>query len=357
MKKSLFTAFASLFFITVVSAQTPEYEVVINDRLSVGTRRAFECVATIANLAGFEEYSQERDSFFRKFHDYFDNYLSDEKVKKAISCFKNERIHGFCYDAVASFATYVSSDCHSFRAPLDIVRKNVDSRCHDLEKMLQAVADFYDAVDFDSFYQSNILKYQEAAYEMLQHKDKLNAAVEALETYYHSPLNKVFLSVSYMNGNGNYGVSFNDGTNVYFEPKYCAGYYDSNLIVHELSHPFSNPLAYKIAKNTKIMSYVNKTFKGDKKKIMTRMAYNDSRTYLVELFNRANTIRITATFEDEEYMAKCLAYDKGKRFDEIEEVSELLKDYQNGNYDSIMDFYPELEKGYLLILQNNSKKK
>ena len=56
-------------------------------------------------------------------------------------------------------------------------------------------------------------------------------------------------------------------------------------------------------------------------------------------------------------MAKCLAYDKGKRFDEIEEVSELLKDYQNGNYDSILDFYPELEKGYLLILQNNSKKK
>ncbi len=90
---------------------------------------------------------------------------------------------------------------------------------------------------------------------------------------------------------------------------------------------------------------------------MTQMAYNDSRTYLVELFNRANTIRITSTFEDEEYMAKCLANDKGKRFDEIEEVSELLKDYQNGNYDNIMEFYPELEKGYLLILQNNSKKK
>ena len=58
MKKTLFNIFASLFFITAVSAQTPEYEVVINDRLSVGTRRAFECVATIANLAGFEEYSR-----------------------------------------------------------------------------------------------------------------------------------------------------------------------------------------------------------------------------------------------------------------------------------------------------------
>ena len=357
MKKSLLTIFALLFFITMASAQTAEFEVKINDRLSVGTSRAFECVATIAHLTGFQEYSQERDPFFYKFNDYFEQYLSDEKVKKAILCFAQERTHGFSYDAVASFATYVSSDCHSFRAPLDVVRKNVDSRCHELEKMLQAVADFYDAVDFDSFYQSNFSKYEEAAYAMLQNKDKLNAAVEALETYYHSKLNKVFLSVSYLNGNGNYGVSFNDGTNVYFEPKYCAGYYDSNLIVHELSHPFSNPLVNKMVTNSKIMSYVNKTFKGEKKEIMSKMAYKDSRTYLIELFNRANTIRITSMFEDEAYVKSCMDYDKRKRFDEIEEVSELLKKYQNGNYDNIMDFYPELEKGYLEILKNNSKKK
>jgi len=358
MKKRFLPLLTSLLLSASLFAQTEEYKLQLNERIYVGTSRAFECVATLAYLSGFQEYSQiSNQDYANNLNNYFNQYRSDDKLQAALSTFEKGRNFGLSYDAVASLGTYLSSDCHSFRAPIEIVKKNIDQRIKNPEEYLKVISEFYDAVDFNSFYQSNKALYERACAQLIQNKENLITAISSLESYYKKEIPELWISASFLNGSGNYGVSFNDGKNVFFEPKYCAGYYDANLIVHELSHPFSNPLAYKIAKNKAIMKLVKKDFTGDKKRIMEQMAYNNEETYIIELLNRANTIRITSAFCDEYYINTSIFYDQRNRFDEIKELSELLKKYQNGNYSCIEDFYPELEKGLLQILKAKSSKK
>ena len=333
-------------------ADGPEYRVKINDKVEIGTSRAFECAAVIAHLAGFPEYNMEK-SHSHEYAAYFVQFNKDEKVQIAIRYFKKLHNTGFGYDAVANIATYLNSDCHSYRTSIDIVEANIQKRCGDPEKFLEVISDFYDATKFDDFYQSMNSVYQASTSALLANKDIIIKGIEEYEKYYRTEINGIFISASPIVGPSNYGVSFNDGSREYFEPKYCANYFDENLLIHELSHPMSNPVVYEICKNKKIMKLVNKDLKGEKKKILQSQAYNNAETYLIELFNRANTNNILKGFCTEEYIKTYIEYDKNKcRFDEIAEVTELLDKYRNGNYKNLEEFRPELEKGFLKILNN-----
>ena len=141
-------------------------------------------------------------------------------------------------------------------------------------------------------------------------------------------------------------MSFTDGENVYFEPKFCALNYglSINLIVHELSHPNSNPLAIKLYENPNIYTAIEKNF-SDKIEIQQSMGYGNIYTYIIELINRANTISIMQQFCSESEIQNCINYDKNTcRFDEIEIVIEILENYKKGSYNNIMEFEPELER-------------
>ena len=68
-------------------ADGPEYRVKINDKVEIGTSRAFECAAVIAHLAGFPEYNMEK-SHSHEYAAYFVQFNKDEKVQIAIRYFK-----------------------------------------------------------------------------------------------------------------------------------------------------------------------------------------------------------------------------------------------------------------------------
>ena len=52
MKKSMFSILLpGIFAIFPLAAESSEYSIQINEKLSIGTRRAYECTATIAHLA------------------------------------------------------------------------------------------------------------------------------------------------------------------------------------------------------------------------------------------------------------------------------------------------------------------
>ncbi len=353
MKKSLLSILFIFLCSSVLLYANEEYRVKINDKAEVGTSRAFECAAVIAHYAGFPEYSYTNTDF-SSYDSYFSAFLQNKDFKAAVSYFNSLHNQGFSYDAVANIASYLNSDCHSYRTDIKTVRANIQSRCGDPEKFLKVISSFYDSTSFDDFYQSMIPLYEQSIQAILANKEVINIALDSYEKYYRISLNPIFISVSPIVGNSNYGVSFNDGQNEYYEPKYCAGYFDANLFVHELSHPMSNPVVYKICKNQKIMSLVNKSFKGTKKQTMKQQAYSNSQTYLVELFNRANTLNILKAFGNDSYIYQGIFKDKLNRFDEIAEVTQLLDKYRLGNYASLEEFRPELEKGFLEIL--NAKK-
>ncbi len=344
--------------VPLIANQNNEYSIQINDKITIGTRRAYECSATIAHLAGFQEFNLDDFQLnYQAYDEYFSKYMKDKRVEKAISYYNSLRsFKGFSYDAVADIATYLSSDCHSFRAPVEVVKKNLQKRCGDPKKLQQIIADFYDATDFASFYESQISVYEQAAQVLYANKDTMITGVKELEKYYRTEINAIFISVSYITGHNNFGTSFNDGTNTYFEPQYGAGYFDANTFIHELSHPFSNKAVDEIIKNKKLMKLVKRDFKGDKKKAMESQAYGQVEIYLYELFNRANTNNILKGFCNDIYVAMSVGNDKRKRFDEIKEVTELMNRYRLGSYKDIYAFLPELEEGYIKILETADTK-
>ena len=353
-KHSLFIVILSIFAIfPLIADQKNEYSIQMSDKITIGTRRAYECCATVAHLAGFQEYNiADFQLNYQAYDEYFAKYIKDKRVVNALSHYNNLRNQrGFGYDAVADIATYLSSDCHSFRTSEEIVQKNVQSRCGDPKKFQQIIADFYDATDFASFYESQIPVYEQAAQVLYANKETMITGVQELEKYYRKEVPGIFISVSYITGHNNFGVSFKDGSNTYFEPQYGAGYFDTNTFIHELSHPFSNKAVDELLKNKKLMKLVKKDFKGEKKKVMESQAYGSVDVYLYELFNRANTNNILKGFCSEVYVGLSIVNDKRRRFDEIAEVTELMDRFRLGNYKDIYDFLPELEKEYINILE------
>ncbi|SEP79165.1 protein of unknown function [Treponema bryantii] len=355
MKKTILSfLLLSSLAVSSLAAKTSdsEYKIEINDKITIGTSRAYECVATIAHLADFPEFNvKDYSDDFVNYDEYFNKYLNNQDVAKAILYFqKLKQQNGFAYDSVASVGTYLSDDCHSFRTSLKNVKKYLEPRAGDPKKIKEVVSAFYDATDFDTFYQSQMPAYEKALLPLYSKKDELIKGVECFESYYKTNVSKITITVSVLNGNNGYGTSFNDGKNLYFEPKLCPGYTE-NFIFHELSHPLSNPLVDKIVKNKVIMDYVEADFQGAKKHKMASMAYPTTKFYLYELFNRANTMNILKGFCDTSYITKEMLRDKQDRFDEIFEVVELLDKYRLGDYKNIDAFLPELEKGFIEILK------
>lgn len=358
MKKSilslcLFTTIC--VFASCAKSTSYEHTIQINDKITIGTSRAYECSATIAHLAGFEEYNNpDFEQYYKVYDDYFSKYMKDKRVVKAISYF--QELHdknSFSYDAVANIATYLANDCSSFRIEDEnVLKENIQSRCGDPKKLQKIIKDFYDATKFQDFYDSQRPLYDQALDLLYSNKDIMISGVNELEKYYRTEVERIYISVSYLSGYNNYGTSFTDGTKIYFEPKYSAAYFDTNTFVHELSHPFSNKAVDEILKNKKILQLVEKDFTGEKKAIMEAQAYGKVENYLYELFNRANTNNILKGFCDDLYVAMCIVNDKRNRFDEIEEVVALMDRFRTGGYNSIYDFLPELEEEYIYILEN-----
>lgn len=325
-----------------------EYYVSVGDSIEIGTSRAFECVAVIAHMSGFEEYSAQPNPSL--YDSYFNQYVKDAKVKKAIETFKSLRNRtGFSYDSVADLGTYLNSDCHSYRVPKKILLKNAEGRWrNDSDSLLKVVSGFYDATNFVEFYEQKKSLYKQLADKYLNEQDLLLKIIDNYVAYYKSKPNKLRISSSYISGGGNFGTSFSDGNTTYFEPKFFPSYYglNINLIIHELSHPNSNPVAEKIYANSAIREKIAETF-DEKKSIQEQMGYGNIYTYIIELVNRANTICIMKQFCSDSDVKRCIEYDKQCRFDEIETVIEILENYKNGNYKNIMEFEPEFERFWL----------
>ena len=322
-----------------------EYRADISKYLSVGTSQSYECVAVMAHLAGFEEFNKEDTTGkIASYDEYFKPYLKNPKVKKSLSYIKKLRRSGFSYDAIGSAGTYLNTDCHSYRVDYDILKKYLDPRCGNPEKLLNAVSTFYDETHFEEFYDSNISFYGQTAQIWLSHSKDLQKAIEEVQKYYKSETNKVFISSSILNYNNNFGTSFNDGKNVYFEPKYCAFYYDDWLIVHELSHPCTRPVVDELYKNPEIKKYFESHFNGSRAKIMKKQAYGTPYISFNELINRANEIAVLQNYLPDTYVKQVIKRYIENGFTEIELVLDILQPYRTGNYASLMDFEPILEK-------------
>ncbi len=355
MKKT-FTILLTIFISFSLFAETSEYRIKLSDKLDIGTSKSYECVATIAHLAEFPEYSSSWANL-SAYDSYFKPYLSNKDVQAAIKTFKNlYQTTGFSYDAVASLGTYLKPDCNGYRTDIKTVEKNIESRCQNPKQLQKVVYAFYKATNFDSFYESQLSSYEENAQKFLEQKDSLVACLENLENYYNIQLNKVFISFSPLNGPNNYGIDFCDGKNTYFEPKFASAMFSEYLIVHELSHPVSNPFAFKVLENSEIYNYVNEQMQGERLEVMTQNAYGNNETFFSEMLNRANTIAIMQEFMPNNYWNVVMSGDKIAGFDEVADLVEILQLYKKGQYKNIDEFLPEFQSELIKYIHNGFPK-
>lgn len=85
MKKTV-TILLTTFISFSIFAKTPEYRIKLSDKLDIGTSKSYECVATIAHLAEFPEYSSSWANL-SAYDSYFKPYLSNKDVQAAIKTF------------------------------------------------------------------------------------------------------------------------------------------------------------------------------------------------------------------------------------------------------------------------------
>lgn len=364
MKKFTILVLFSLFFSvcfaknysTAQKVPYSEYQLQISDKLYVGSSESFECLATIAHFAGFEEYNQtEYGIDYSTWDSYFSKYLDNKDVNAAINYFKKLRIKDFSYDAIANASSYITPDCHSLKYETKLIKKYMQKRCGDPEKMVYYVSKFFDATNFDSFYQSQIENYKNICQTYIDNAEILNSAIYEIENYFKKEIDTVYISVSEIIGYSNYGNSFYDGNVTHFNPHYCSTNFNINLFIHELCHPFTSEIVEKVMKNKELNDAVNKRLSKNLEKKLAQDAYPGVFGYLNEMLNRANTIVILNKFLDENQLTSALLNDYSCGFLDIFSVYTLFTEYQNGNYQNQLEFSPYFEEKLIETLKNSNE--
>lgn len=343
--------------------EDPSLKFQINDDICITVGIANECVGAICYLAGYEEYSMPDNDKYLVFNTttaYVSKFKNKRKVKAAVKYYKKLREKGFCYDAPAMFATYITPDCRNWRTDYHTVKSCFEERYNglginfcNLDKLIKVTADFYDAVDFENFYKEHLDMYKRILVTVKSHSSNLNNIDSCFKDYFHHGAEGTVLNFSVFEGRNNYGTSFISGGKSYFEPKYGNVTGDSlfnnlGVIIHELCHPESNPMAEKLYKNQQIQDYLKNYLTGDRKQKLIEEAYPDDLTYLRELITRGNTVRILSKFMSESYVTNyCISADFQQGFDAVTDVAEMLKEYETGNYDSFADFEEKLAELYI----------
>lgn len=310
-----------------------------------------ELMGLIWRLAGSSEYcecqvgtiSQSADSFFASMRNH-----------KAVELAKQYRQQNICYDAVTGYANQLifDEDGMIIFEPDYMEGSNPGfNRWNSQQKndMLVAVNDFYKKSNFHEWFISTKSEQHQA---IKSFKSVCNLDYTWFDTFYGKN-DKVSsrIILSFMIGSNNNGISLKrqDGTllltpvlgglglnaeGVYF-------YGDMNLIVHEFSHPYCNPLIE--ANWSAISAKSEEVYKGVAS-IMQSQAYSNAKTMMCETLVRASAIRYMMSHNQKNYVGRRIAQEESNGFVMIRCFINALekREQESDKYATLADFMPEL---------------
>jgi len=310
-----------------------------------------ELVAALARAAGYEEYC---NNVCAGYVASLDSMLQSVRGHRAVEFAKGIRKAGIGFDSLASFAAslVIENDSVRFNSELDVPSMLGEYWYFPTaEKMVELLDDFYRSSGFHSFYESNKAFYGKAARNMERTLEIVDFSW--FEKFFGVPFDKVVVAISFTNI-GNYGLShlYRDGTEVlhpWIGPKIekdGVPEYDGYqwLIVHEGTHPLTNPLVerYKDEFNDN-SDRVAKL----KEKDLERMAYKGGMTVLYETLVRACNKKYDLAHAENESdsvdVRDALRRETAKFLME-ESFFDALGEYESkrDTYKSIADFMPRL---------------
>ena len=311
-----------------------------------------ELMGLIWRLAGSHEYNQCQ---VHTVASSANQYFASMKNHQAVTLAKQYYQQGVCYDAVTGYANqlifdeegkiifdpdYLAGSNSSFDDRWSYQQKN---------NMLAAVNDFYEASKFHDWFVSTQSEQQQA---IASFKQVCSLDYTWFDSYYgkNDKLSSRII-LSFMIGNSNNGISLKrkDGTllltpvlgslsqnngSVRFNG-------DMNLIVHEFSHPYCNPL---IEANWSSIATKAEEVYSRVSTIMQNQAYSNAMTMMCETLVRSSAIRYMISHNQQNMVNMTLAYEESNGFMMVRSLVKVLekREQEAAKYPTLADFMPEI---------------
>lgn len=311
-----------------------------------------ELMGLVFRLAGAEEYNQcQVSTVVNSLNKHFASMKNHQAVKLA----RQYRQQGIAYDAVTGYANQLIFDEEgNIVFDTDYLQgsnSGFDNRWNNQQKnnMLEAINDFYKTSDFHDWFVSTQEEQEQA---IASFKSVCNLDYTWFDSFYGKN-DKVSsrIILSFMIGNSNNGISLKrkDGTLLLTPVLGCLSQNngsirfggDMNLIVHEFSHPYCNPLIE--ANWSSISTKANEVY-SRVSSIMQEQAYSNAMTMMCETLVRSSTVRYMISHNQKNLVNQILALEESRGFMMVRTLVKTLekREQEASKYPTLADFMPVL---------------
>jgi hypothetical protein len=319
--------------------------------LKIAVDPRIELLSVVQAFSGYFLINKDDTPYRRNLDKYFAPYKSHPAVKLFAEMWRK----GFNFQVPQSAMLYLSKppELKQQRPFSDEITKRAGGEQR-LNQFLSALRDFARETKFMAFFGANKESYRRMV-DGVRMKARDVDYIGVLESYYKIRQHSYTIMLMPLSHELGFGVNLKrtnsaldlyqmigrsavkDGFPVFGEGGEITL---QNLVWHEFSHSFINPLTEK--HREELMRYAS--LYAPISKQMTELAYSDWEHTVNEHIIRALTSRFASREISREVGEKELQEDKRKGFIYIEALAERLKEYetQPGKYQTFADFYPRL---------------
>ena len=338
-------------FLTVLYVVTP-FLFAQKIELKAKVDERCELISTVFRLAEAEEYLP-KGYHFPVFVDSVVKYFEPHRNHELIEyCKMYRKKYGVGYDAPMSLAFHLQIVDGKISLTPNVKENSLENRWNrkSLPRFIELLNDFYSTTNFHDFFQRQTIKekVEKTANEYFQKID-----MEWFKNFFGEvPEGNFNLVISLSNGGNNYGTSviyLDNKEDIYsviicgidsFNNPVFEDHWAINLIIHEFSHSFCNPL---IMENyPKMKRKANEFFKLNAK-TLRKQAYSNSQIMLYEILVRASVIKYLSDhsqIDPKKYFFREIK----NGFIWIEELYNSFDKYEQNRekYPTLRSFMPEI---------------
>lgn len=279
---------------------------------------------------------------------YFDKYRNH----KAIHLAKKLVQVGFVADYAVNwlyqhtnFPEFAKKQTVNF--PFESRPINSDS----LEVFRKELINFYNETHCDSFFLTQNI-FLKKMISTVKNSFSRKDIIQVIENYFgiHKTA-KYNVTLSPLIHSGGFAIERTDKSELYALigasgvkdsfPIFDKVYLEQDMVIHEFSHNYSNPIVDRFMAETK--KFENNLFPSVREKVKQE-GYTTWESFMHELIVRATTIRIVEKIYGTEAATELTDYEKSVGFDYVTYIVKELKIYesQRDKYKTLTEFYPNI---------------
>ncbi|MCS7365197.1 MAG: DUF4932 domain-containing protein [archaeon GB-1867-035] len=316
----------------------------MSKQISVSLDPRIELLSALLLLSYWKEHGICREDYCYKKDaiSYFKPYGDHQAVKVLEKALK----YGLAGDAIVGLMMHLTKPPHlTLKVPLSkyyLERARLLGGMNFIRELVSALKDFYEATDFESFWNSNLSFYRRVE-EKAKFSLRSEEVVRKLEDYFGISYDFYHIVLAPLFG-GNYGcfLKLEGKTHFYaflgpVKIEEDLPYFDKYVLLHEFMHGFVNPVTEKFREAFRNKDYILKPIA----EFMIDVGYTRWETVVNETVIRACSIRI---MKEQSLWDRVLSREESRGFVFIRPVFELLAEYEinRDRYRTFEDFYPRI---------------